>query len=73
MSDKTLWKIQYINLCINAFAKRHRLKPQVSFRYLSNYKAFEFLDKNYEAEHVQPIDDTIDALTSLCRKNGGSL
>ena len=73
MPDKIFWKIQYVNLCINAFAKRHKLSPSVSFRYLSDLRAIDFIDNNYEAEHIMPIDDTVDALTIFCRRNGGSL
>ena len=73
MSEKVIWKIQYLNLCVNAFAKRFRLQPQVSYRYLSQYHAVSFLDENYEAEHIQPLEDTLDALRNICRRNGGSL
>ncbi|MBR5984448.1 MAG: DUF3791 domain-containing protein [Bacteroidales bacterium] len=73
MSQKTMWKIQYINLCINVFAQKHRLTSQVAFRYLQQYKGLEFLDLCYEAEHLQPLNDTQDSLRTVCRQNGGSI
>jgi hypothetical protein len=33
----------------------------------------ELLDKNYQAEHLLPIDDTIDDLISYCKRHGGTL
>ena len=68
-----MYKIQYINICINEFAKRFGLEPQVSCRYLLKYKALDFLDEHYEAEHVLPLQDTVDSLQMICRRNGGSL
>jgi len=68
-----MFKIQYINLCITGFAKKYHLQPQVSCRYLKQFKALDFLDKHYEAEHVQPLEDTIESLLTICRYNGGTL
>lgn len=73
MSEKQEYQIQYINLCINKFAKRYGLQPQTAFKYLETYSAIDFLLKHYEAEHVLPIEDTIDSLYNICHRNGGSL
>lgn len=73
MSEKQEYQIQYINLCINKFAKRFGLMPQTAFKYLEKYCAVDFLTKHYEAEHVLPIEDTIAALHEICQRNGGSL
>lgn len=71
--NNTMFKLQYINLCITGFGRRYKLQPQVSCRYLKEFKALEFLDKHYEAEHVLPIEDTIESLHAICRRNGGTL
>lgn len=68
-----MFKIQYINLCITGFAKRYRLQPQVSCRYLKEFKGLDFLDTHYEAEHVLPLEETIESLRIICRRNGGTL
>ena len=68
-----MFKIQYINLCITRFAKRFHLSTQVSCKYLKEFKALDFLDKHYEAEHVLPLDETVESLMSICRYNGGTL
>lgn len=71
MNDK--YKIPYINACIRAFAKRFRLTTQNAFRYLYRFKGIHFLDEYYDTEHLQSIDDAVDDLIALCRKNGGLL
>lgn len=73
MSNKNIWKIQYVNLCINKFAKHYKMMPQVAYRYLAQYKAIDFLDQHYEAEHVLPIEDTVVSMYNICARNGGTL
>lgn len=73
MSNKTVWKIQYVNLCINKFAKVYKMMPQTAFRYLEQYKAIDFLDQNYEAEHVLAVEDTVASMYNVCARNGGTL
>lgn len=73
MSEKKVFQIQYINLCINRFAKRYGLLPQTAFKYLAMYSGIDFLTKHYEAEHVLSIDETIASLHDICHRNGGSL
>ena len=68
-----MYKIQYINLCISEFSRKYRVLPQVSCRYLKEYKALDFLDKHYEAEHILPMAETIKSLQIICRRNGGTL
>lgn len=73
MSEKKEYQIQYINLCINKFAKRYGMMPQTAFKYLAMYNGIDFLAKHYEAEHILPLEDTIASLYAICRRNGGSL
>lgn len=73
MSQKLLWKIQYINLCINEFARKYRLTPQMAYNYLNAYKGLSFLDECYEAEHTDSLMNTMDNLKMICVRNGGSL
>ena len=71
MEDK--YKIPYINACIRAFAKRFELPVKTAFSYLYRFKGIEFLDKYYEAEHLQSIEDAVDDLIILCKEKGGRL
>ncbi len=71
MGDK--YKIPYINACIRAFAKRFSLSNTAAFNYLNRFKGIKFLDEFYDIEHLQSIDDAVDDLALLCKKNGGVL
>lgn len=73
MPQKTTWKIQYLNLCITSFAKKFKMQPHLSYQYLSKYNGMDFLMRNYEAEHVLPLQDTLNTLQEICRRNGGTL
>ena len=38
-----------------------------------NSKGIRFLDEHYAAEHLLPIEDTLDDLVAVCKRNGGAL
>ena len=65
--------IRYINCCIVEFGRRFGLEPKWACRYLYLYGGLELLDKNYQAEHLLPLDDTIDGLIAYCKRHGGTL
>ena len=71
MDDK--YKIPYINACIRAFAKRFSLSVKNAFLYLYRFKGVDFLNDFYGVEHLQSIDDAVDDLIVICKKNGGQL
>lgn len=73
MAEKTLWKIDYVNLCISEFARKYKLSMPVSYRYLQQYDGIGFLDRNYEAEHILPLQETLKNLRQVCQQNGGTL
>jgi hypothetical protein len=39
--------------------------------YLRKYKGLEYLKEFYDIEHTLPEDMTLEALTLLCKRNGG--
>ena len=73
MSQKTFWKIQYINLCIDEFARKFRLAPKVAYNYLKRFNGLAFLDEFYDVEHTLALDDTLGSLQKVCADNGGTL
>ena len=66
-------KIRYINLCIVEFGKRNGMSSAQAFNYLNTYKGFSFLDRNYEAEHMLPLEDTLADLAVYCKRHGGTM
>ena len=71
MSDR--YQIPFINACIRKFAKRVGLPVRNIFLYLDRFKGLEFLLDFYPTLHLQSIDDTVDDLIIMCKKNGGAL
>lgn len=71
MADK--YQIPFINACIRAFARRMQLPVKNVFQYLDRFKGVEFLVNFYPTLHLQSIEDTVDDLIVMCKKNGGAL
>lgn len=71
MADK--YQIPFINACIRALARRGGLSVKNAFQYLDRFKGMDFLIKYYPTLHLQSIDDTVDDLIIMCKKNGGDL
>ena len=45
-------KLDYLVAIISDFALKFSLTPTQAYRYLSNYKAIDFLIRNYDIEHT---------------------
>ena len=58
---------------VRKFAQQFRLSLRDAFNYLYKFKGLAFLHKHYGYEHTQPAYRTIEAITEICRKNGGTL
>ena len=43
------------------------------FQYLDRFKGVDFLIEFYPTLHLQSIEDTVDDLIVMCKKNGGAL
>jgi hypothetical protein len=65
--------IHYFVLCVDEFARQKEISPQESFQYLYDHRGITHLREFYDIEHTLPMDDTIKALTAVCRNNGGTL
>lgn len=66
-------QINYAVACVNEFAHRHNLKIKEAFQFLFQYKAIEFLKENYEIEHTLSMEDALDDMLLVCKRNGGML
>ena len=67
------YEIPFLTACIQAFGRRFSMTRQAAFRYLHEHKGLAFLIEFYDVEHLQSMDETIDDLLVVCRKNGGAL
>ena len=71
MADK--YQIPFINECIRAFARRVGLPIRNGFQYLYRFRGVDFLVDFYSTLHLQSVEDTVDDLIAICKKNGGML
>jgi hypothetical protein len=65
--------IHYFVLCVDEFARQKNISPREAFQYLYDYQGITHLLEFYDIEHTLPMNDTINGLSALCRKNGGTL
>ena len=73
MDDQLQNRITDMLYCINAFADRYRLTAKQAFAYLKRFKGMDFLDECYEAEHQLSLEDAVNDLSIICKRNGGGL
>lgn len=65
--------IEYIVMAITEFAKRHLLTIRDASNYLIRFKGIDFLEQCYPAEHTLSLNDCIDDITAICKRNGGEI
>ena len=65
--------IEYVVAAISEFARRNLLSVKEASNYLLRYKAIEFLEQCYAAEHTLSVNDWVDDITAICKRNGGSI
>lgn len=66
-------KLDYLVAIISDFAHKFSLTPSQAYRYLSNYKAIDFLIRNYDIEHTLSFENVVDDVSVYCRNRGGAL
>lgn len=65
--------IHYIVMCLGMFAREFNLTPKEACNYLSRYKGLEFAISNYEAEHQLSLQNCVDDMAAICKRNGGGV
>ncbi len=66
-------RISYTVACISEFAYTHKLSYKQSYLYLKRYGGIAFLKDCYDAEHLLSITDSVNNLTTLCKRFGGTI
>ncbi len=66
-------QIVYMVICIHEYAAYKSITPDEAFLYLYENKGIDFLSEHYEAEHTLSLEDAIEDLDIICRRNGGNL
>ncbi len=65
--------IAYIVAAISEFAKRYFLTVKEASNYLLRFKGIDFLEQCYAAEHTLSVNDWVDDITAVCKRNGGRI
>jgi len=73
MSEQKRKMIDYMVVCVNDYADRHGFAFADSFDYLRTHKGLEFLEECYDAEHTLSLDDALEDLENVCKRNEGIL
>ncbi len=63
--------VEYVVIAISEFAKRNFLTIKEASNYLLHYKGIDFLEQCYAAEHTLSVNDWVDDITAICKRNGG--
>jgi len=66
-------EIGYVVMCVNEFAKKYGFALPEGFDFLFQFGGIQFLKENYEVEHLLALDDVLEDLATICRKNGGKI
>lgn len=65
--------VEYVVTAISEFAKRNFLTLKEASNYLLRFKGIDFLEKCYPAEHTLSVNDWVDDITAICKRNGGGI
>ena len=65
--------IHYIVMSLGMFARQHNLTKKEACNYLSRFKGLKFSIVNYEAEHQLSLQDCVEDMYVVCKRNGGTL
>ncbi len=63
--------IHYIVMSMGMFARQYNLTQREACNYLSRFKGLKFSIDNYEAEHQLSLQDCVDDMYAICKRNGG--
>lgn len=65
--------IHYIVMSMGMFARQYNLTRKEACNYLARFKGLQFSIDNYETEHQLSLQDCVDDMYAVCKKNGGKV
>lgn len=63
--------IHHIVMSMGMFARQYNLTKKEACNYLSRFKGLRFSIDNYEAEHQLSLQECVDDMYAVCKRNGG--
>ncbi len=73
MESITKDKAEYLIVFINEFAQQYKLTSVQAYRYLSRFKAVDFLIDQYNIAHTQGFESMVSDMAAYCRRHGGAI
>ena len=73
MSREENNKLKYAIVLIAEFANHFGIGEKQAYNYLSRFKGIAHLFAYYDVLHTLSFDDAIEAMTLVCKQNGGGL
>ena len=73
MESITKDKAEYLIVFINEFAQQYKLTSVQAYRYLSRFKAVDFLIDQYNLAHTQGFESMVSDMAAYCRRHGGAI
>ena len=65
--------IHYIVMSMGMFARQYKLTKKEACNYLARFKGLQFSIDNYEAEHQLSLQECVDDMYAVCKRNGGAI
>lgn len=73
METLTKDKAEYLIVFINEFARQYKLTSVQANRYLSRFKAVNFLIDQYNIAHTQGFESMVSDMAAYCRRHRGAI
>lgn len=65
--------VGYVVALVSEFAARYAIMPRQAYAYLRRFKGLDHLFQHYNVLHTYSFEDTVEAVSEVCRHNGGKL
>lgn len=65
--------VGYVVALISEFASKYQIEQRQAYAYLKRFKGLEHLYQHYNIIHTFSFEDSVEALTEVCKHNGGKL
>lgn len=65
--------VGYVVALVSEFATRYGIMPRQAYAYLRRFKGLDHLYQHYNVLHTHSFEDTVEAVSEVCRHNGGKL
>ena len=66
-------QLRYTIALVAEFAQKFNLQDRQAFNYIKRFKGLEYLNNFYDILHTLSFEEVIEALTIICKRNGGQL